>query len=163
MSSEPLTTVAEFLAACAAGDRELRAEADAMVCDVVLEQRTHTYEEWGLAGRKLRSCPGWLAPDGLTTPREAPVPYATAGPDHPERWRLWGEMWEALLARLPRGSVTLGWNYGYGYLVDWHAYDGRSVRVPEGWGPAYDGRPTPNAALAASLLLALDKLKETDE
>ena len=157
--SEPLTTVATFLEACASDDPERRAAANAMVCDLILEARTHTDEEWSLTGRRVKSCPGWLAPDGLTTPRDAPVPYATAGPGDPDRWRLFGEVWDALEAACDYCSIEVGDDELPRYAVLWR------IGAGFGSGDRYGSpaAPTPNAALAASLLLALDKLKETDE
>lgn len=77
-----------------------------------------------------------------TAPYSIPkvLPYATAGPDHPERWKLWGEMVDALAA------IRDMWQ-----AVRWVA------RVIKKY-----GADTPNAAAAVALLLAHGKLKEDE-
>ena len=141
--SEPLTTVAQFLEACAAGNLRV----NAIVCAVMDEDES------------LATC------DDIYL--QYLPPYATAVPGDPDQGNLWWEMWLAL----PREGE--GWYYALRELAPCpdFAFRVRPFQI-DGFCPAKNvnfscGTPpfgdTPNAALAAALLLALDKLKETDE
>ena len=148
MKSEPHTTVPQFLALCAAGDPE----ADAMVAPLVgwepITEANATMETRNLVGR------GYWTRGTVIATRDLP-PYATAGPEHPERWRLWGEMWEALHADERAGVITFHATHPVHprwCVALWIRERGHtSIKAP-----------TPNAALAAALGLANNHLKEDE-
>ena len=160
--SEPLTTVAKFLEACASDDPRRRDEANAMVARA-LGTRERTLEcechkglhQW--ENHPARDYEQWF---------QHPLPYATAVPGDPDQGNLWWEMWLAL----PREGE--GWYYAlrelapcpdFAFRVRPFQIDGlcpaKNVNFSCGTPPFGD---TPNAALAAALLLALDQLKETE-
>ena len=149
--NEAVMTVAEFLALVAAGARE----ANEMVMPLVgWERSTHRvqvgFHAMDESAYEERPC--WRRGDELVAHA---LPYATAGPDHPERWKLWGEMWEAL----PRGENVVGWSLGQfkdgsPFLVNGY-FEGRADLT----GPV-GAANTPNTAAAVALLLAKGLLKE---
>ena len=142
MSSEPLTTVATFLEACASDDPRRRAEANAMVANC-LDPKAH-WRIYRCAGSPIDG--QWMHYSGTTRGNAGPPPYATACPGDPDQGNLWWKMWEALPR--DRGEV---WEYFD--CIDYHAVVNTVYRVDA---------ETRLAALAASLLLALDKLKENE-
>jgi len=136
-------TVFTFLSLAAAGDPE----ANELVAPLV-----------GWEHVTAGDCPGWErvetreyldgSSERVRVNREEPPPYATAGPADPERWALWGEMLEAYQRAegLPSWLVALEWWIGDAHSI-WISDLERQL-------------PTPNAALAAALGLALDQLTE---
>ena len=120
-------TVTAYLRLVAAGARE----ADEMVMPLVGWRRLHPGKEW------------WQPPDETAPVQLLLPPYATAGADHPDRWRHFGEMVEAICGQ---------WGYGWVDALDYVA----SMSVVA-------DPVSPNAAAAVALLLAAKVIKEDDE
>ena len=125
-------TVPEFLKLCAAGD----ARCDAMVMPFV--GWTWGYAPMWTPGTTL-AFESWYR-RGWSDARAEPLPYATAGAEHPDRWRLWGEMLETLAELIHGGDRPRA------LLAAAHSV--------QRW------RCARNAALAAALLLAAGILED---
>ncbi len=85
-----------------------------------------------------------------------PPPYATCRADHPDRWALFGEVWDALAAKVDYLSIEVGDDEEPKYGILW--------RRGEGWSSGANlAADTMNLTACTALLLAANVLKEDTE